>query len=108
MALCLEQGQLRRHAERVTTRLASARARTVRLAHVAGCTFVTPPAGLFGWVDVGTDTEALARALLTEGWLTAPGALFHATRRPGTLMRVNFATAQEARFWQRLVELRQG
>ena len=108
VALCLEQGQLRRHAERVTTRLASARARTVRLAHVAGCTFVTPPAGLFGWVDVGTDTEALARALLTEGWLTAPGALFHATRRPGTLMRVNFATAQEARFWQRLVELRQG
>ena len=108
VALCLEQGQLRRHAERVTTRLASARARTVRLARDAGCTFVTPPAGLFGWVDVGTDTEALARALLTEGWLTAPGALFHATRRPGTLMRVNFATAQEARFWQRVVELRHG
>ena len=37
---------------------------------------------------------------------TAPGTLFHAVRRPGTLMRVNFATAQEARFWQRVVELR--
>ncbi len=106
VALCLEQGQLRRHAERVTTRLAAARARTVRLACEAGCTFVTPPAGLFGWVDVGTDTEALASALLNEGWLTAPGTLFHATRRPGTLMRVNYATAQEARFWQRVVELR--
>jgi DNA-binding transcriptional MocR family regulator len=106
VALCLEQGQLRRHAERVTTRLTAARARTVRLAREAGCEFVTPPAGLFGWVDVGTDTEALARTLLDEGWLTAPGALFHATRRPSTLMRVNFATAQEARFWQRVVELR--
>ncbi len=106
VALCLEQGQLRRHAERVTTRLAAARARTVRLAREAGCTLVTPPAGLFGWVDVGTDTEALSQVLLMEGWLTAPGALFHATRRPGTLMRVNFATAQEARFWQRVVELR--
>ena len=107
VALLLEQGQLRRHAERVTTRLAAARARTVRLAREAGCEFVTPPAGLFGWVDVGTDTEALARVLLLEGWLTAPGALFHATRKPGTLMRVNFATAQEARFWQRVAELRQ-
>ena len=106
VALCLEQGQLRRHAERVSTRLAAARTRTVRLAREAGCTFVTPPAGLFGWVDVGTDTEVLATALLQEGWLTAPGVLFHATRRPGTLMRVNFATAQEARFWQRVVELR--
>jgi DNA-binding transcriptional MocR family regulator len=106
VAICLEQGQLRRHAERVTTRLAAARARTVRLAREAGCTFVTPPAGLFGWVDVGTDTEALARVLLAEGWLTAPGALFHATRRAGTLMRVNFATAQDARFWQRVAELR--
>jgi hypothetical protein len=28
--------------------------------------------------------------------------LFHATRRPTTLMRVNFATAQDARFWRQL------
>ena len=106
VALCLQQGQLRRHAERVSTRLAAARTRTVRLAREAGCSFVTPPAGLFGWVDVGIDTEVLAQALLDEGWLTAPGALFHAVRKPGTLMRVNFATAQEARFWQRVDELR--
>ncbi len=106
VALCLEQGQLRRHADRMVARLAAARTRTVRLAREAGCHFVTPPAGLFGWVDVGTDTEVLAQTLLDEGWLTAPGVLFHATRRPGTLMRVNFATAQEVRFWQRVVALR--
>ena len=106
VALCLEQGSLRRHAERVGAQLAAARARTVRLVREAGCHFAAPPAGLFGWVDVGTDTEALAQALLDEGWLTAPGTLFHATPRPTTLMRVNFATAQDARFWRRLVQLR--
>lgn len=102
LAWCLDQGLLRRHAERVVTRLDAARARTERLVHDAGFRFVTPPQGLFGWVDVGTDTERLAQALLDDGWLTAPGALFHATRRPTTLMRVNFATAQDARFWRRL------
>ena len=102
VGLCLEQGLLRRHAERVVARLDAARTRTVRLAQAAGCRFVTPPAGLFGWVDVGTDTEALSQALLDEGWLIAPGTLFHARPRPTTLMRINFATTQDARFWQRL------
>ena len=108
VALCLSQGQLRRHAERVVTRLDAARARTVRLAQAAGCRFVSPPAGLFGWVDVGTDTEALAQVLLDEGWLIAPGTLFHATPRPTSLMRINFATTQDVRFWQRLQKLRGG
>ena len=106
VAICLEQGLLRRHAERVVQRLDAARARSVRLAQAAGCRFVSPPAGLFGWLDVGTDTEALAQALLDEGWLIAPGTLFHATPRPTTLMRINFATTQDARFWQRLQALR--
>ena len=102
VALCLDQGSLRRHAERVVGQLAAARSRTVTLAREAGCRFVTPPAGLFGWIDVGADTEVLAQSLLDEGWLTAPGRLFHATPKPGTLMRVNFATSQDARFWQAL------
>lgn len=106
VAWCLEQGLLRRHAERVATRLAAARTRAVRLAREAGCRFAAPPQGLFGWIDVGADTERLAHWLLDEGWLTAPGSLFHATPRPTTLMRVNFATAQDARFWQRLQALR--
>jgi DNA-binding transcriptional MocR family regulator len=107
IGLCLEQGALRRHAERVVARLDAARTRTVRLAREAGCEFATPPAGLFGWLDVGCDTEALAQSLLAEGWLTAPGTLFHATPRATTLMRVNFATSQDPRFWRRLQALRQ-
>ncbi|MFO1266196.1 MAG: PLP-dependent aminotransferase family protein [Rubrivivax sp.] len=106
VAWCLEQGALRRHAERVSALLAAARTRTVRLAREAGCRFVAPPEGLFGWIDTGTDTEQLAQSLLDEGWLTAPGTLFHATPRATTLMRINFATAQDARFWNRLQALR--
>jgi DNA-binding transcriptional MocR family regulator len=102
MAICLDQGTLRRHAERVTARLDAARSRCVRLAREAGCSFAAPPAGLFGWVDVGCDTEVLSQQLLNDGWLTAPGTLFHASPRPTTLMRVNFATAQEPRFWRRV------
>lgn len=102
VASCLDKGQLRRHAERVVTRLDAARSRTEGLVRASGCRFVTPPQGLFGWVDVGADTEALAPQLLDEGWLIAPGTLFHATPRPTSLMRVNFATSQDPRFWQAL------
>ena len=107
LAIMLEQGTLRRHAERVTQRLASARQRVQRLAQEAGCRFAAPPQGLFGWVDAGIDTEHLAAALHAEGWLLAPGTLFHATPRASTLMRINFATAQDARFWRALAAARQ-
>ena len=106
-AWCLDQGALRRHAERVTALLDAARARSVHLATHAGCRFVAPPQGLFGWVDVGMDTESLAQTMLDDGWLIAPGTLFHATPRPTSLMRINFGTAQDARFWQRLRRARQ-
>ena len=100
MALCLEQGALRRHAERVVAKLDAARHRSVQLAQQHGCVFLTPPAGLFGWVDTGVDTEALAQLMHDDGWLLAPGHLFHARHQPGTRMRINFASAQDARFWQ--------
>ncbi|MDP2262568.1 MAG: PLP-dependent aminotransferase family protein [Hydrogenophaga sp.] len=100
LAHCIEQGQLRRHAERIRARLDIARGRSVQLAQAAGCRFVSEPSGLFGWVDTGVDTEALAQRMLDEGFLIAPGALFHAARAPSTLMRINFATTQEAAFWQ--------
>jgi DNA-binding transcriptional MocR family regulator len=106
VAWCLDQGLLRRHAERVTGRLAASRTRVVRLAQDAGCRFVAEPQGLFGWLDTGVDTQALAERLAGEGWLIAPGRLFFAEPRPGTLMRVNFAAAQDARFWRAFERVR--
>jgi DNA-binding transcriptional MocR family regulator len=100
LALCIEQGQLRRHAERIRQRLDGARSRSVKLAQGAGCRFAAEPAGLFGWVDTGVDTETLSQRLLDEGYLIAPGALFHAAWAPSTLMRINFATTQEPAFWK--------
>ncbi|MDP1686280.1 PLP-dependent aminotransferase family protein, partial [Hydrogenophaga sp.] len=108
LALCIEQGQLRRHAERIRTRLDAARARSVKLALAAGCTFAAEPVGLFGWVDTGVDTDALAQRMLDEGYLIAPGALFHAARAPSTLMRINFTTTQDAAFWRVFGRLTRG
>jgi DNA-binding transcriptional MocR family regulator len=105
LALCIEQGQLRRHCERIRTRLDAARSRSVKLALHAGCRFAAEPAGLFGWVDTGVDTDALSQRMLDEGYLLAPGALFHAERKPSTLMRINFATTQDAAFWKKYAEL---
>ncbi len=99
LAWCIDQGQLRRHAGRIRARLDEARTRSVKLAIGAGCTFAAPPAGLFGWVDTGVDTAALAQRALDEGYLLAPGALFHAERQASTLMRINYATTQDAAFW---------
>jgi len=107
MALCIEQGHLRRHALRVRQRLDEARARSTTLAQAHGCRFMAEPAGLFGWVDTGVDTEALAQRLLDHDILIAPGALFHAQRAPSTLMRINFAATQDAAFWGHFVAARQ-
>jgi DNA-binding transcriptional MocR family regulator len=101
-----DQGQLRRHAERIRGRLDAARGRSVKLALGHGCSFAAEPAGLFGWVDTGVDTDALAQRMLDEGYLIAPGALFHAARQPSPLMRINFATTQEAAFWKVFARLR--
>ena len=106
LAHCIEQGQLRRHAERIRARLDTARSRSVKLALQAGCRFAAEPAGLFGWVDTGVDTEQLALRMLDQGYLLAPGALFHASRVPSTLMRINFASTQEAGFWRAFEEAR--
>jgi DNA-binding transcriptional MocR family regulator len=46
--------------------------------------------------------------MLDDGWLLAPGALFHATPRATSLMRINFAATQDARFWRALDKARRG
>jgi DNA-binding transcriptional MocR family regulator len=102
LAHVMAQGQLRKHCERIKTSLAAARNRSVKHALAHGCSFAAEPSGLFGWVDVGADTDALAPKLLDHGYLIAPGGLFYAQRRPSSLMRINFSTTQAPEFWQAL------
>jgi DNA-binding transcriptional MocR family regulator len=106
LAWCIEQGQLRRHAQQIRTRLDAARSRSVTLARTHGCSFVSEPVGIFGWVETGVDTERLSQRMLDVGYLLAPGALFHADRAPSSLMRINFATTQDAQFWDTFARLR--
>ncbi len=106
LSIVIEQGHLRRHIDRVRQRLDEARSRSVKQALASGCEFVAEPAGLFGWVDTGVDTEPLSQRMLDEGYLIAPGTLFQADRVPSTLMRINFATTQDAAFWKTLKRLR--
>jgi DNA-binding transcriptional MocR family regulator len=80
--------------------------RSVKLALSYGGQFMAPPQGLFGWIDVGVDTDALALRMHDAGYLLAPGSLFHADRRPGSLMRVNFASTQEDQFWRDMSKTR--
>jgi DNA-binding transcriptional MocR family regulator len=103
----IDSGALMRHAERVTRQLSAARDRVQRLAREHALRFVSPPQGLFGWVDTGVDTERLSQRLLDEDWLTAPGRLFHVSGKPSTLMRLNFAASQDAKFWKAFVKARQ-
>ncbi len=102
LARIIGQGHLRKHCERLKTELDAARSRSVKLAIQAGCSFAAEPQGLFGWVDVGCDTERLSERMLDAGYLLAPGGLFYAERRPTTLMRVNFASTQAKQFWDAL------
>ena len=105
LAWCVETGQIRRHAERIRQRLNGARSRSVALAQAHGFGFAAETVGLFGWVETGVDTDALSQRMLDEGYLLAPGALFHARRTPSSLMRINFATTQEPLFWSTLQRL---
>ncbi len=106
VAQLLQRGGLRRHAERVNEKLQAARSRCQKLAEAAGCRFAAPPAGLFGWVDTGVDSERLAQPLSELGYRIAPERLFSPSRRSGPHMRVNFAASGDARFWRALEHAR--
>ena len=82
--------------------------RRIKLTLAYGCLYAAAIASLLSWIHTGVDTDALAMRMLNEGYLLAPVPLLHAERRPGTLMRINFATTQEATFWKVFAHLRDG
>lgn len=51
--------------------------------------------GLFVWVDCKVDTAKLALKAFEEGWLVAPGQLFHPDHQPSTYMRLNVVTTSD-------------
>jgi DNA-binding transcriptional MocR family regulator len=89
------------------TRLEEARAKTLSALRRHGIgVFGEPRDGLFAWVDVGGDTNALAAHWRDKGLLLAPGGLFSPTQAPSPWMRWNFATPHDAALTALLRSLR--
>ena len=102
MAHCLDGGHLRRHADRIRRHLDEERPKVVALVRRHGWSFAWAPDGLFGWVDVGVDTEAVAALLAPAGWSIAPGALFDPHGKSSTRLRLNVATSSDPAFFAAL------
>ncbi len=89
----LLEGRYTRHVRSLRDRLEIGRENTTRLLRHEGIDIFGDPAdGLFSWVDMHTDTNALAVACAERGWLIAPGSLFSSSQRPSTWMRFNVTT----------------
>ena len=96
----LSEGLYRKHVDRVRAKLDGVREKTVRQMEKVGLKVdVAPPAGMFVWVDAGTDTNLLTERAMAEGLLLAPGSLFSPSQLPTTRMRLNVATMQEPTVW---------
>ncbi len=92
----LSEGHYRKHADRLRSKLAGAREKSVRQLERAGITVdISSAAGMHLWVETGVDTNVLAEKAIAQGYLLAPGSLFSPTQLPSTRMRINIATALE-------------
>lgn len=90
----LSDGSYRRRCERIRTGLAR-HATSVRHALAAiSCTVAPTSGGMFLWADLGTlkDGTDIAKGMLQQGFLTAPGSHFFAPKRDNTHMRFNVTT----------------
>lgn len=96
----LSEGHYRKHVDRIRTRLDGARNEvTNRLEKLGMRIEYRTPAGMFLWVDTGSDTIALTEKALTEGILIAPGSLFSPHQLPSTHMRLNVAAMSDQGVW---------
>lgn len=90
----LSDGLYRRRCERIRTTLAQ-RATAVRHALAAtSCTIAPASGGMFLWADLGPAHSAIdvARRMLKQGFLTAPGSHFSPPKTDNTQMRFNVTT----------------
>lgn len=102
----LSEGLYRRHLERMRGRLNGARDAVLRRLEQHGLTvFAHPCAGKYLWADAGVDTAPLARRMLEEGFLLAPGSLFLPDQRASSWLRFNVATSLNPAMWSCLARL---
>jgi DNA-binding transcriptional MocR family regulator len=102
----LSEGHYRKHVERLRSRLDEPRERIMKSLTQLGLKIShSPSAGMFLWVDAGTDTNILATQAMRNGLLLAPGALFSPTQLPSNWMRINIAAMADAGILKAFIEL---
>ncbi len=90
----LSEGHYRHHLERVRSKLASVREPTIRALEKLGLIAVSNPGvGMFIWMKAPRSTTDLARQMLDQGYLLAPGSLFHPDQRDSPFMRFNLTSS---------------
>ena len=91
------QGEYRRQLKKVQQKLYAAHQRMRKALPEIGLVYPEhTQAGIFVWVDTGQDTGQLALDAYKEGWLVAPGQLFHPHARESTHLRLNVSTTSDA------------
>ncbi len=97
----LSEGHYRKHTDRLRSKLAIGRDKTVRQLERVGITVdMMTPAGMFLWVDTGCDTNVLAEKAMEQGFLLAPGSLFSPNQLPSSHMRINVAAMSDPGIWR--------
>ncbi len=92
----LSEGQYRHHLERLRTRLSQVRESATKSLEKLGLrAYANPGVGMFLWMDAGKNTNAIARRMLEQGYLLAPGSLFHPDQRESRFMRFNIAACSK-------------
>jgi DNA-binding transcriptional MocR family regulator len=90
----LSEGHYRHHVERLRTRLNATRESSAKNLERLGLK-IAPNSGqgMFYWIDAQQPTNALARRMLEQGFLLAPGSLFHPDQRESRFLRFNIAAS---------------
>ena len=89
-------GEYRRQIKKVQQHLYAAHQRMRKALPKIGLVYPEhTQAGIFLWLDTGIDTGPLALAAYQDGWLVAPGQLFHPDASPSTHLRLNVSTTSD-------------
>ena len=89
-------GEYRRQIKKVQQQLYAAHQRMRQALPKIGLVYPEhAQAGIFLWLDTGMDTGPLALAAYQDGWLVAPGQLFHPDASPSTHLRLNVSTTSD-------------
>jgi DNA-binding transcriptional MocR family regulator len=92
----LSEGHYRHHLERVRGKLNEVREPTIRALEKLGLNAPNNPSvGMFIWMQGQCSSTSVARNMLDQGYLLAPGSLFHPDQRESPFFRFNLTSSSK-------------